>query len=105
VYDRVRFLIADGSAGVVGAPDVDLVFIDSSHEVEETVGTFQAWRPKLSGSGTVVFHDYGNPAYPGVEQAVAQLGLEGRAEGGLFVWQRSPAAIRGEPPLTRRQDC
>jgi predicted O-methyltransferase YrrM len=96
VHDRVRFLIADGRAGGIGARDVDFVFIDSSHELEETIATFEAWRPKLSGSGTVVFHDYGNPAYPGVEQAVAQLGLEGQALGRLFVWRRSPAAIRGE---------
>jgi predicted O-methyltransferase YrrM len=87
VYDRVRFLIADGRDGGLGAADVDFVFIDSSHELEETIATFEAWRPRLSGSGTIVFHDYGNPAYPGVAQAVAQLGLEGQALGGLFVWR------------------
>jgi predicted O-methyltransferase YrrM len=90
VHDRVRFVIADGRAGGTGAPVVDFVFIDSSHEVDETIGTFEAWRPKLSSAGTIVFHDYGNPAYPGVEQAIAQLGLEGQAHGRLFVW-RAPA--------------
>jgi predicted O-methyltransferase YrrM len=87
VRERIRFVLGEGAAGAAGAPEVDFVFIDSSHQLEETVETFEAWRPKLSSSGTVVFHDYGNRDYPGVKQAVAQLGLEGRAEGGVFVWR------------------
>jgi predicted O-methyltransferase YrrM len=87
VRERIRFVIADGPDGAAGAPEVDFVFIDSSHELEETVATFEAWRPKLRSLGIVVFHDYGNPQYPGVEQAVTQLGLEGDARGGVFVWR------------------
>jgi predicted O-methyltransferase YrrM len=87
VRERIRFVLGDGAGGAAGAPLVDFVFIDSSHQFEETVETFEAWRPKLRSPGTVVFHDYGNPDYPGVEQAVAQLGLEGRAQGGVFVWR------------------
>jgi predicted O-methyltransferase YrrM len=87
VRERIRFVLADGSDGAAGASEVDFVFIDSSHQLEETVATFEAWRPKLRSPGTVVFHDYGNPDYPGVEQAVAQLGLEGEARGGVFVWR------------------
>jgi predicted O-methyltransferase YrrM len=87
VRERIRFVIAEGAGGAAGASEVDFVFIDSSHQLEETVETFEAWRPKLRSGGTVVFHDYGNPDYPGVEQAVAQLGLEGQAQGGVFVWR------------------
>ena len=87
VRERIRFVIGDGAGGAAGAPEVDFVFIDSSHQLAETVETFEAWRPKLRSRATVVFHDYGNPDYPGVEQAVAQLGLEGRAQGGVFVWR------------------
>jgi predicted O-methyltransferase YrrM len=87
VRERIRFVIGDGAGGASGAPEVDFVFIDSSHQLEETVATFEAWRPKLRSPGTVVFHDYGNPDFPGVEQAVTQLGLEGQAQGGVFVWR------------------
>jgi predicted O-methyltransferase YrrM len=87
VRERIRFVVGDGAGGAAGAPEVDFVFIDSSHQLEETVETFEAWRPKLRSPGTVVFHDYGNPDFPGVAQAVAQLGLEGQAEGGVFVWR------------------
>jgi predicted O-methyltransferase YrrM len=87
VRERIRFVIAEGAGGAAAASEVDFVFIDSSHQLEETVETFEAWRPKLRSGGTVVFHDYGNPDYPGVEQAVAQLGLEGQAQGGVFVWR------------------
>jgi predicted O-methyltransferase YrrM len=87
VRERIRFVIADGAGGAAGAPEVDFVFIDSSHQLEETVETFEAWRPKVRTPGTVVFHDYGNPQYPGVEQAVERLGLQGEAQGGVFVWR------------------
>jgi predicted O-methyltransferase YrrM len=87
VRERIRFVIAEGAGGAAGAPEVDFVFIDSSHQLEETVETFEAWRPKVRTPGTVVFHDYGNPQYPGVEQAVERLGLQGEAQGGVFVWR------------------
>jgi predicted O-methyltransferase YrrM len=89
VRDRVAFVLAAGSDATPHADAVDFLFIDSSHELEETVDTFQAWRPKLVPGALVVFHDYGNPQYPGVEQAVTQLGLDGDASGGVFVWRAS----------------
>src|SRR5687768_7446926 len=57
---------------------VELVFVDSSHDREATVAEFRAWQPRLAPGGLVVLHDYGNPAYPGVAEAVRELGLEGR---------------------------
>jgi hypothetical protein len=39
----------------------------------------------------VVFHDYHHPDYPGVRQAVADLGLDGEQQAGLYVW-RSPSS-------------
>ena len=38
---------------------------------------------------TVVFHDYDDPSYPGVAEAVAELGLEGRRVARMFVWRSS----------------
>jgi predicted O-methyltransferase YrrM len=89
VRERVTFVLASGADGAGEASAVDFLFIDSSHEREETVLTFEAWRPRLAPGAVVVFHDYGNPQYPGVEQAVEQLGLDGTATGGVFVWRAS----------------
>jgi predicted O-methyltransferase YrrM len=71
-----------------GDPPVELLFVDSSHEREAVLDAFRAWRDTLAPGATVVFHDYGHPSYPGVREAVAELGLQGGVErGGVFVWQ------------------
>jgi predicted O-methyltransferase YrrM len=67
-----------------GSPD--LVFIDSSHERDETTRTFEVWAARLAPGGTIAFHDYGDPAWPGVKQAIEDLGLHGESHGYLFVW-------------------
>ena len=70
-----------------GDPSVELLFIDSAHEREAVLAAFRAWRDALAPGAVVVFHDYGHPEYPGVREAVLELGLEGGAErGGVFVW-------------------
>lgn len=85
---RVQLRALSDSAGPGdGDPPVELLFIDSSHEREATVLAFGAWRAALAPGAVVVFHDYGHPDYPGVAEAVADLGLTGRHEGGLFVWR------------------
>ena len=89
VRERVTFVLAAGAHRSAHAEAVDFLFIDSSHAFDETVATFEAWRPRLAPAAVVVFHDYGNPQYPGVERAIAHLGLDGSATGGVFVW-RSP---------------
>jgi predicted O-methyltransferase YrrM len=93
--DRARVHLHDrpGGLGPADPPPVDAVFIDSSHELEETMATFRTWEPALEPGGVIGFHDYADDAYPGVTQAVAELGLEGEARGHLFVW-RKPAAAR-----------
>jgi predicted O-methyltransferase YrrM len=81
---------ADSAGSRPGDPPVELLFIDSSHERAPTVTAFRAWRDALAPGAVVVFHDHGNPDYPGVRQAVADLGLSGRERGGLFVWRAPP---------------
>ena len=44
-----------------------------------------AWRPRLAHGALIVFDDYGHPLFPGVAEAIADLGLAGRAEAGRFV--------------------
>jgi predicted O-methyltransferase YrrM len=68
-------------------PPVQLLFIDSSHDREPTVRAFRAWRQALAPGAVVVFHDHAHPDYPGVREAVLDLGLSGQETGGLFVWR------------------
>jgi len=48
---------------------------------------FRAWEPRLAPGALVALHDYGNPAYPGVAEAVDELGLSGREHAGLWLWE------------------
>jgi predicted O-methyltransferase YrrM len=79
------------AAGVAGAAlaeePVELLFVDSTHERADTVAEFEAWRERLAPGAVVVFHDHGNPAFPGVAEAVHELGLRGEAREGVFVWR------------------
>jgi predicted O-methyltransferase YrrM len=88
--DRARVHLHDrpGGLGPADPPPVDAVFIDSSHEREETVATFRTWEPALAAGGVIAFHDYADDAYPGVTAAVRELGLDGEARGHLFVWRK-----------------
>lgn len=88
VRARVELVEGFGEPGAAGrAQPVEFLFVDSSHDRAETVATFQAWEPHLAPGGVVVFHDYGHPEYPGVAEAIAELGLDGRDEGEIYVWR------------------
>ena len=66
---------------------VELLFVDSSHDRDATVAEFRAWEPRLAPGALVVLHDYANPAYPGVAEAVEELELSGREHAGLWLWE------------------
>jgi predicted O-methyltransferase YrrM len=86
--ERVRCVTAPAEAGPrAGERDVELLFIDSSHTRAETIAAFRAWRPALAAAAHVAFHDFDHPDYPGVAEAIAELGLRGTTRGSLFVWQ------------------
>ncbi len=89
--DRARVHLHDrpGGLGPADPPPVDAVFIDSSHEYDETVATFRTWEHAVRPGGIVAFHDWQDDAYPGVTRAVADLGLDGVARGHLFVWRKA----------------
>ena len=89
VRSRLHLAIRDGREGPPpDLPELDFLFIDSSHELEETVTTFRLWSERLRPGAAVAFHDYGDEQYPGVALAVAQLGLDGEERAGMFVWRR-----------------
>jgi predicted O-methyltransferase YrrM len=81
---RIEFVPAPGEEA--RGEDVELLFVDSTHEREPTLAEFRAWRPRLAPGAVVAFHDYGHPDFPGVAEAVKALGLRGERRGGMFVW-------------------
>lgn len=85
VRARVELVVAPGSDGPAGDAPVDMLYIDSSHEREQTVAEVLAWRRVLAPSALVVFDDYRHPDYPGVAAAIVELGLSGEQRGTLFV--------------------
>lgn len=87
VRGRIELREQGGEAGPsAGDPAPDFVFVDGSHEKGLTIDTFHAWREALAPGGAIAFHDYGNPLYPGVSEAIEELGLEGDVERDVFVW-------------------
>lgn len=91
VRDRVDFVRALGSAGPLEPKmeQVDLLYIDSSHEREQTIEEVAAWLPYLTPGAPVVFDDFDHPSYPGVSEAVRELGLPGEQEASLFVYRHN----------------
>jgi predicted O-methyltransferase YrrM len=87
---RLHLVERDGVDPGEIAP-VDLVFIDASHERDDTIKTFLAWEPIVVEGGVIAFHDYADKAWPGVSEAIEQLGLRGKAYGHLFVWTKPTA--------------
>jgi predicted O-methyltransferase YrrM len=85
---RIELIEAGGEAGPPPeGPAPDFVFVDGSHEKELTKSTFEAWRHALAAGGVIAFHDYGNELYPGVSEAIEELGLSGEVERDVFVWR------------------
>ena len=65
----------------------DMLFVDGSHDRDLTIATFRAWRPSLERGAIVAFHDYENPEYPGVTEAIRALDLDGEPDGDVYVWR------------------
>jgi predicted O-methyltransferase YrrM len=85
VRSRIALVTAPGSDGPRDDRPVDVLYIDSSHERQPTIDEVHAWRPALAPGAAIVFDDYGHPDYPGVREAVQELGLDGHLVGTLFV--------------------
>jgi hypothetical protein len=85
VRARVELVVAPGASGPRDSEPVDLLYIDSSHERDQTIAEVNAWQPQLRPGATVLFDDYSHPQHPGVREAVDALGLDGEQQGTLFV--------------------
>lgn len=85
VRERITFVEAPGSSGPLGEQAIDLLYVDSAHGHRETVEELHAWQPALAPDALVVLDDFTHPDFPGVREAVAELGLSGQQRGTLFV--------------------
>lgn len=85
VRSRVTFVQAPGSSGPLDEQETDLLYVDSAHGHRETVEELHAWQPRLAPDALVIFDDFTHPDFPGVREAVQELGLSGRRQGTLFV--------------------
>lgn len=88
VCARIELHARPGGTGPHPPPPVDALFLDSSHEREETVESFRLFATAMPAGGVVAFHDFADPDYPGVMEAIDELGLTGRASGHVFVWRK-----------------
>jgi predicted O-methyltransferase YrrM len=87
---RIELVHAAGvDAAVMDVDEIDMLFIDSSHERQATIDEWHAWRPRLAPDALVVFHDCDHPEFPGIARAIEELGLTGQRRAGMFVWRAS----------------
>jgi len=56
-----------------GDTSLDYVYIDANHSFDHVKADIEAWSVKIKQGGIMGGHDYGNPDYPGVEEAVKQF--------------------------------
>ena len=91
VQRRITFVVAPGSAGSRSGMQrhdlVDFLYVDSSHERDETIAEWRVWQPQLAPDAVVVFDDYESRDYPGVREAIEVLGLQGEPHGKLYVYR------------------
>ena len=73
---------------------VDVLFIDTWHEYEHTLGELAAFMPRVAPGGVALFHDTNLIGWPGYAVGPARPPGAGRA--GRLV--RRSRALLGEPP-------
>ncbi len=81
-------LWTDSVAGSRIFPDgvLDLVFLDADHRYEAVRADLAAWVPKVRAGGIVACHDYDTDQFPGVTQAVGELGVRVHKTGQCIGW-------------------
>lgn len=92
VRRRITVIVRSSYEGPQVDRAVDLLYVDSSHEREGTLRELEAWASVLRESSIVVFDDYSHPEFPGIREAIEELGLEGEERDGLFIHR--PGAVR-----------
>jgi predicted O-methyltransferase YrrM len=96
VRARIELVAEPGATGPRARETVDMLYIDSSHQRADVIAELEAWRPALRPGAIVVLDDYDHVDYPGVAEAVGELGLGGTQQGTLFVHVHQPVTAAGE---------
>jgi len=70
-----RLLIEDTVAASWRFVDgsIDFVFVDADHSYEGVKRDIEAYLPKIKNGGMMIFHDWGDPRFPGVQQAILEF--------------------------------
>jgi predicted O-methyltransferase YrrM len=82
---RIELINAPGADGPRSERPVEMLYVDSSHMRQDTIDEFNAWKAALEPGASIVFDDYMHPDFPGVREAVEELGLRGEQRGTMFV--------------------
>jgi predicted O-methyltransferase YrrM len=85
VLARIELVPRPGEQPLEDHAGTELLFLDGPHKRSELVHDFTVWRKLLAPEALVAFHDFHDPAWPGVAEAVRELRLAGHAVGHLFV--------------------
>lgn len=93
VRRRVTFVCQRGDSGPTTDRPVDLLYIDTLHQRADTIQELDAWRPVLREGAWIVIDDYDHPDYPGVREAVSELGLAGDVRDNLFIHRVADATV------------
>jgi predicted O-methyltransferase YrrM len=89
VRERLTEVTSPGSVIPNWIGSVDFLYVDSSHDRDETITELEAWRPRLEPNALIVLDDFTHPDYPGVREAVARLELAGEERQGVFIARRA----------------
>jgi predicted O-methyltransferase YrrM len=84
---RVRWHLRPSEDGPAAPTTCDLLLVDADHRREPTRANFLAWYDHVAPGGLVVFDDFA-PDFPGVVDAVRDLGLDGEQIGRFFVHRK-----------------
>jgi hypothetical protein len=76
------------AAEKVEAHSLDYVFIDAEHTYEAVRDDIIAWLPKVKQGGWIGGHDYDNPGFEGVKEAVDEAFPDGVERGADHTWWR-----------------
>ena len=70
--DSIVTVIRDVSANVAPTHEgaIDMLFIDALHDYESVKCNFYEWQHHVAVGGVACLHDYGRPAFPGVQRFV-----------------------------------
>ena len=78
VDDKIKVLEMKSAEAVprFEPESIDAIFIDAAHDYESVKEDLLSWYPKVKPGGFIFCDDY-EPSWPGVVQAVKDVGLEG----------------------------